>query len=422
MTSLAPPASSSDPAPTGRAIGPAVAPATAAAAPARLGAVDAARTMAIIGMFVSHLSGAAAQRWTFLHWVNGYAAGGFAVLAGVSMGLTRRMAVPGWRAWPPQLARSVLLFALGVALAGISFGPVVILCVYAALFLVALPFRRLGGRALVAVGLVLTVVWPPLSLWLRTSVVSDAVVPGYHVDWAVLTGPRPVATVARTLFLDGLYPVFTWLPLALVGWGVVRCGLLGRERLGRLAVVSAALVTIGFGGSAVVEAATDTRAELIDQLAADSASGRGLVRYGSSFDSGLGVPNSARAEVLLTGGHHTGTTFELWQILGVTGGFVTAFSLLERGSRRLVGAAGLPGRIPLTAYTAHLVVGWPMDTWKVGLGLAPVPQALVLAAFVAGAFVLGWLFRRRRGPLEAVLHRAARWATPSRGAAVTPSG
>lgn len=367
----------------------------------RLHAVDAARTLAILGMFVAHVAGAAAQRWPFLRWVNGYSAGGFVVLAGVSMGLTRRLSVPGWRAWPPQVVRSVLLFALGVALARISFGPVVILGVYAVVFLVALPFRRLSGPALVAIGLVLTVAWPAVSLWLRTQVIDgSAVAPGYHVTWTMLTGPRPVATVARTLLLDGTYPVPTWLSLALVGWGAQRCGLVRREALARLAAVSALMLALGFGGSAVVEAATGTRAELVDQLAAD-----GTAR---SFDAGTGVPVSTDAEVLLTAGHHTGTTFELWQILGVTGAALVVFAAAERWvGRALVWVAALPGRIPLTVYSAHIVAGWPMAKWDVGFGLSPVPQALVLGAFVAGAFVLGWLFRSRRGPLEWALHRAA---------------
>lgn len=367
----------------------------------RLHAVDAARTLAILGMFVAHVAGAAADRWTFLRWVNGYSAGGFVALAGVSMGLTRRLSVPGWRAWPPQVVRSVLLFALGVALARISFGPVVILGVYAVVFLVALPFRRLGGPALVAIGLILTVAWPAVSLWLRTSVFDgSAVEPGYHVTWTMLTGPRPVATMARTLLLDGTYPVPTWLSLALVGWGAQRCGLVQRDGLGRLAAASAVMLALGFGGSAVVETATGARAELVDQLAVD-----GNAR---SFDDGTGVPVSTDAEVLLTAGHHTGTTFELWQILGVTGAALTGFAAVERwGSRLLVRVAAMPGRIPLTVYSAHIVAGWPMAKWEVGFGLSPVPQALVLGAFIAGAFVLGWLFRGRRGPLEWVLHRAA---------------
>jgi len=383
----------------------------------RLHAVDAARTLAILGMFVAHVAGSAAERWTFLRWVNGYSAGGFVVLAGVSMGLTRRTAVAGWRAWPPQLARSALLFALGVALARVSFGPVVILGVYAVVFLVALPFRRLSSRALIAIGLALTVMWPAVSLWLRTEVLDgSAVEAGYHVTWTMLTGPRPVTTVARTLLLDGTYPVPTWLSLALVGWGAQRCGLVRREALGRLAAASALMLALGFGGAAVIEAATDARAELVDELAADAAAtatAPGEPAAVPSLDDGTGVPVATDARVLLTAGHHTGTTFELWQILGVTGAALSVFAAAERWvSRALVWAAALPGRIPLTVYSAHILVGWPMAKWDVGFGLSPVPQALVLGAFVAGAFGLGWLFRARRGPLEWVLHRAALAVTP----------
>ena len=216
----------------------------------RIEGVDATRTMAILGMLVAHLAGVAAERWGFLHWTNGYSAGGFAVLAGVSMGLTRRLTTRGWRAWPPQLVRSVLLFALGVALTAISFGPIVILCVYAGLFVVAMPFRRLPGPALIATGLALSLVAPVLSLWVRRANWLDGVEPGYQVSWGMLTGPDPVPVVLRTLVLDGVYPLLTWLPLALVGWGANRSGLLQRHRWRHLAVAAALLLAAGFGLSA----------------------------------------------------------------------------------------------------------------------------------------------------------------------------
>lgn len=407
---------------------------------ARIEAIDAARTMAIVGMFVVHLSGVAANRWWFLHWATGYSAGGFALLAGVSMGLTRRTSRPGWRPWLIQAARSALLFALGVWLAAISTGPIVILCVYALLFLVLRPFRRLSGPALLAIGLTLTVVSPILAWWLRRDVLDPSLLPGLSVDWGLLGGPDPVPSVLRTLFVDGTYPILTWLPLALVGWGAQRSGLLAPARIGRLTAVAAAVLVLGFGLSAALEATTHSRAELIatrpdtvTDIVTDTltltGTGTGtdtgtdtdtvrrvggkpvvVIQASSPFDEGLGTPNTVEAKGLLTAGHHTGTTFELWQILGVTAGVLAGFSILARlgsAGRRLVRVAGWPGRIPLTVYSAHIVVGWQLDRHHIGVGLGPAGQAAVLVAYIVGAFVLGFLLRHHRGPLEWILNRAS---------------
>ncbi|MEZ5098277.1 MAG: hypothetical protein R3C15_00370 [Thermoleophilia bacterium] len=382
----------------------------------RLLAVDAARTVAIVGMMAVHLAGEAADSWGALDWPSGFAAGGFAVLAGVSLGLTHRLRRPGWRPWAGQLARSALLFALGVGLAEISQGPVVILCVYAALFAVALPLRRLPPRVLLALGLVGTVVLPLVSYGLRTWLLDDpgmlrAVPPDYAVEWRTLTGEDAAVRVARTLLLDGIYPLLAWLPLALAGWGAYGVGLLRPERLGRLALVACALLALGFGGAALVERVTHVRAEAIAEVAdAVPAALRGDRSPAELVDRGNGLPRVTGIDALLLAGHHTGTTLELWRILGVTAAFVVAFAALARVVPAAVAVAGWPGRIPLTVYSTHIAVGWVLVNGGLPEELTPTQEVVLLAAEVAAAFVLGAAYRGRRGPLEAVLAAVSRLA------------
>lgn len=377
----------------------------------RLVAVDAARTCAIVGMMAIHLAGNAADRWGALAWPRGLAAGGFAVLAGVSLGLTHRLHRPGWRPWAGQLARSALLFALGVGLAALSQGPVVILCVYAALFVLALPLRRLPPRLLLALGLAGTLVLPLVSYGLRAWLLGDAGVlratpPDYAVGWETLTSDDAALRVLRTLGLDGIYPLLAWLPLALVGWGAHGVGLLRPERLGRLALAACVLLALGFGGSALVERATHVRAEAIAEVASlppDVLAGRSPARL---VDRGNGLPRVTGADALLLAGSHTGTTLELWRILGVTAAFVAALGALARIAPGGVRALGWPGRIPLTVYSAHVAVGWVLVNGGMPEELGPGQEVVLLAVEVAAAFALGYAYRAGRGPLESVLAAA----------------
>lgn len=389
----------------------------------RLVAVDAARTVAIVGMMAIHLAGTAAERWSVLAWPSGFAAGGFAVLAGVSLGLTHRLQRRGWRPWAGQLARSALLFALGVSLAAISQGPVVILCVYAALFAVALPLRLLPPRVLLALGLAGTVVLPVVSYLLRRDLLDDpagllrARPPDYAVDWTTLTSDDAATRVARTLLLDGLYPLLAWLPLALAGWGAYGVGLLRPERLRRLVLVACTLLALGFGGSALVEATTHVRAEAIEAVERDvPPEVLGDRRAAELVDRGNGLPRVTGADALLLAGHHTGTTLELWQVLGVTAAFVAAFAVLARVARGAVAVAGWPGRIPLSVYSGHIALGWVLLNGGLPEQLGPGEEVVLLAAEVAAAFALGAAYRARRGPLESVLAAITRLAAgPARG-------
>ena len=429
----------------------------------RLVAIDIARTFAIFGMMAVHLNLGYLHEggpFTPLSWAGGFAAGGFAVLAGAAISLSSRPRDSWAVAWVRAGFRGVALFALGVALDFHAAPVIVILCVYGALFVIAVPFRRLSTRALATVGLVMVFVNPVVSFLVRDWLGPATNPEGAHyaVTWPMITGPNPVRAVLQTLFLDGEYPLTTWLPLALVGWAAHRSGLLARSERRRLAALAAALVVLSFGGSWVIEALTHVRADKVDvayeslraasppesELSPESLAQReqlveSIVDEGFSeheareavfpnytradaavfVDGGAGVPPGDDWDGLLMAGHHTGTTLEMLQILAVTASFVAGGWLLVGASQRLGTLLSWPGRISLTLYTAHLLIRNRLITWGWLRWADTRGEAFwQVMAWWAFALLAGFVWRNRRGPLEWLMYRWVRcgeWIV-SRGA------
>lgn len=389
----------------------------------RLVALDVVRTAAILGMIAVHLGGPNIHHptgpWQALHLASGFAAGTFAAAAGVALSLTNPARttrqtgqdVRGPRAWLPTMVRGIALFALGLLVEPLSGGVLVILCVYGALFVVAAPLRGLPARVLAGLGLALLVAWPVASLAIRRQLSSS---PDLELSWYMIGRPGWELGMLRTLFLDGTYPVPTWMALVLLAWAAHRAGLLEPGRRRAQATVSAALVVVGFGGAALVEAIWHPRRQLVSDLIANGWSST-AAEVGA--DHALGVPNAQIWPSLLTAGHHTGTWFELLQILAVAMTTYTLAGVLWTAVPAVATVASWPGRVSLSIYVGHLAVlsgtGW---FWLGPGGLAGDAQSVAVTAmpafwavmvFWASAFGFGALFRRTRGPIEALLRRLA---------------
>lgn len=391
----------------------------------RLVALDVTRTMAILGMIAVHVGGPHVDLpsgpWRVLSLAAGFAAGTFAVVAGVSLSLMNPPTSAGdatrpgrtlheGPAWLPTLLRGVLLFGVGLLVEPLSGAVLVILCVYGVLFVVAPVLRGLPPAGLIVLGSVLAVGWPVVSLAARRHWAERLGPPPLELTWGVLTGPDGGRTAARILLLDGAYPVPTWLALALIAWGAHRCGLLSRGVAGlpRLAALSSGLIALGFGGAALVEAVWHPRAQAIATAVATGYDPQEAARL---VDHAYGVPYAAEWPLLLIAGHHTGTPFELVQILAVAPTCHTLAAVLGAAGRPGSAVAGVlawPGRIALTVYVGHLAALWWTDwSWLAGGSLQQTsgPAVRALAVFWIVAFAVGGLFRHRRGPLEWALHR-----------------
>jgi uncharacterized membrane protein YeiB len=151
------------------------APAVPAREPApgrRIGGVDLARGLAVLGMFGAHLGATGELGWDPGTWpavVDGRSSILFATLAGVSIALVSGGRTPATghelaRARTRVLVRAAWVFALGGVLELFDTSVAIILGVYAVLFVLALPFLRWPPARLLAAAGVVALAAPPLTL------------------------------------------------------------------------------------------------------------------------------------------------------------------------------------------------------------------------------------------------------------------
>ncbi|ASO22573.1 putative membrane protein [Actinoalloteichus hoggarensis] len=389
---------------------------------ARLLGVDAARGLAVLGMFAAHLGphprdgGAGEAMWMF----HGFPSALFALLAGLSLALLTGGANPVRGAARRTAAlrillRALLLFPLGLLLAALGTNVLVILCYYAIYFVLALPMLWLRPLVVASCAGVLAVGGPLLSFVIRGAV-EPMQGPFEYTRFSLADGDGLLA-----LFVSGTYPALTWLPFVLAG--VV----LGRLRLRRLraaawtAVAGGAAVLLGYGGSWLVSTRFGARQRLHELLAgglAPTPIGSGAsdsveavaalderIRWGM-----LGTVPTTDPAWLSIASPHSGTPFDVVGATGVALLVLAACLFLVRAGvvRSVLSPIIAVGSMPLTIYSGHLV-GLAM--------LGSVPPELdfpVLISFIvgAGAFAMVWHRFVGRGPLEQGLHSFAHRVAP----------
>ena len=209
---------------------------------ARVVGVDVARGLALIGMAATHIFPSYVDERVHPAYLvaAGRASALFAVLAGVSLSLLAGRATSLRRLRVAVVVRAGLLFALGLALGTADSPPLVILCYYALLFLVAVPLLGLRARTLAVLAVLWALVSPVASHLLR-----DTVVPAFEIDEP---GGRGLFV---QLAVSGVYPVLTWTTYLLIGLAVGRLALrnpkvgLGLLAGGAVAAVGARLLSAG---------------------------------------------------------------------------------------------------------------------------------------------------------------------------------
>lgn len=345
------------------------------AGPGRLGGIDLARGFAVIGMLAAHLLALPDWDWadpaTWGAIASGRSSILFATLAGVSVALVTGGARPLPRgpllthARKALAVRALFVWLLGVLLIWTGVPVYVILPAYAVLFLLAVPLLRLPAWTLWAVAGVLAVVMPLVQP------VLDAL-----PLWAGEVGSSIAATVGWH------YPFTVWAAFLVAGMAAGRSDLSALRTQVWLLGAGAALAVVGYGASAVVEAA-------------------GLGRDGSYF-----------AEVLTAAPHSSG----LWEVVGSGGFALASIALCMLVCRvRVVSAVVLPlratGSMPLTAYAGQIVVWALVATAVLGTpsDLAGMRALEPLWPFVVVTlgFCTAWALLLGRGPLESL----AAWVT-----------
>ena len=347
--------------------------------PQRIAGVDLARGLAVLGMFAAHLLWIDpldfTESSTWIAVVDGRSSILFATLAGVSIGLVsggrRPLRGDDLRSAQGRLAvRAGLLWILGLMLIASDVPVFVILPAYAILFLLSLPFLQMDARRLFLLAGMLALLMPFLQVQL------DAL-----PFW------RSAAGNDFGLLIGWHYPFPVWIAFVLAGLGAARAGILRTRVQLRMLAAGAALAVTGYG----LDAATGA-----DETAETRTS------WGALW--------TARP-------HSSG----LLEVIG-SGGFALAvIGLCLLACRTVITWVVLPlravGAMPLTAYTAQLVVWAVVATAVLGdaddlrgfRDLEPFwPLVLwTIAGCTAWALLIG------RGPLEWAVDRASRIAVPT---------
>ncbi|WP_353809038.1 DUF418 domain-containing protein [Agromyces sp. SYSU T00194] len=330
----------------------------------RIVGVDAARGLALVGMFVAHLApdppegtvGAVAlsladERPRLL----------FALTAGIGLGLLTGGAVPAGADQRAELrrqvaVRAVLLLLLGLALATFL-RPLasVILDEYGIAFLLLLPLLFLPRGVLLGIGAGLLALAPGAAVALAaTDAVGDARGGAWRlvVDW----------------FVAGAYPVPVWVGVMLIGVAIARADLLRPATASAMALAgSAAAVTCVPAAAWVRDVGAPADAAVAESLAAIGNVGVGL------------VVTAALVGATQWGGER-----------------------MRRASRITLAPFTAMGAMPLTVYTAHIVV--VSQAIRVEDGALADDSWPLLVLTVAGSmlFALAWGRWVGRGPLEAL--------------------
>ncbi|MCL3818238.1 DUF418 domain-containing protein [Aeromicrobium wangtongii] len=359
----------------------------------RVDAVDVARGVALLGMMFVHLG----PRWTEQNppvgqmIAGGRAAPLFALLAGVALSLVHRRDPRGTGSVTATCIRGAVLIVLGLVLGSLNGMPVyVILAFYGLLIVMALPFRRLPARTLIALGLVWAVVAPVLLLWLQIEhgpVVSDQ---------AELSDAWPPWNLLAELVVWGEYPAGVWFAYVLVGLGIGRLDL-GDLRSSLRVLAGGALL---LAGSLAIGAAAIARG-VFDDLAVQGW--RQLFVL-----SPYPYAPASWPELWLVGEH----TSRPLNVLGAIGSALVVIGLCALATRAPWGRTVLSplraaGAMTLTLYTVHVL--W---TWRLAVHAAdsvdPAAQIgsygdWLLQVVVLGTFAVMWRRWVGRGPLESAL-------------------
>lgn len=361
----------------------------------RIAGVDVARAVALLGMAAVHvlpLHDADGDPTWVERVASGRSAALFAVLAGVGLALAygRRPSLP--RAGTAVVVRAALIGAVGLLLGLLDSGLAVILAYYGLFFVIVIPWLRAGLGSLVASAATVAVAMPFVSLAVRddlpardtaSPVPGDLLAPGQLVS---------------ELLLTGYYPAAVWAAYLLAGLAVGRLALGSRGTALGLVVVGAALSVGSMATSALLLGPVGGLERLREVVSVPEGETLGEVVQASRFGN---VPTDS-AWWLATDAAHSSTPLD---VLATTGSSLLVLGLALLVGGRVLAPLAAAGSMPLTLYTAHVIVIATTD---------PGDPTRYYLTQVAVALVAATLWRRYvgRGPLEAAVAAAVR---PLRG-------
>lgn len=390
----------------------------------RILGLDIARAVAVVGMTVDHFGPA-----SWATWFTGWPSILFAFLSGMSMALMTShglaSGVPASQVRRRIAIRGAILLVIGVLLASAGPNMIVVLATLGASFLICTALVTLRGTTLLALGAGGMLVLPQLSYWLRDVLpAAGGGSEGGEIELAVvprldhLTSLDGVATALRALLLDGMYPVITWLPVIVLGMGVMTVGV---DRARRVVWLVTGLVA-ALGSAAftwVMVARFDVQPLIVDLMGMDLrelAEASDISVFAAWRMYGMSMGTTSSPGELLVAGAHSGSTPDLLLNTGISLVVVTLCLWLGDLAGRWLFPLVALGSCAFTVYVGQALVSAGINHWLPDVADEPGVSLVPLACYlgVAVVFCTVWKHFFRRGPLEQAMYTASTWGSGPR--------
>ncbi|WP_430122382.1 DUF418 domain-containing protein [Paenibacillus solani] len=343
----------------------------------RLTALDAARGLAVIGMFLQHFA---------LNERNAFVAGNttllFVLCGGISYSIMAgRMKERGTDATvfrSRMLARAVFVDVIGYLLILLNTPYGIILPAYAAMFVLALVLVHRSTRALVYTTLALLLLAPPLML-LGMSVLSGA-----YLLQDIAGGPMSALALA---------------PAFVAGMVIGRLDLTNKRRVMSLAICGSITLVISkaIGAYVLPDLSIAFKSWLVSVQGPHATPPDPYAIWPLNADPPLW-------HMLLATTPHTASTFQTLIGLGIALLVVGLMFLVPRKMIVILTPFAAVGRVALTMYAAQFVVVWVLTLLGVEYSLSEISLGDLLVVVIT--LVIGWILARLpNGPLESIMRR-----------------
>ncbi|MBO3732353.1 DUF418 domain-containing protein [Glycomyces niveus] len=405
----------------------------------RIIGLDAARALAVFGMYYSHVGPWANESGTWKSFLmeipHGRSSALFATLAGLSLvliagGSRPKTGRPMRQAVVRIAIRSVLLLALGSWLVAMGTSIVVILAYYGLFFLLALPFIKLRARTLAILAVVVGIGGPMIIQWAWSSDTSWMEAIDAKDPLAMWSGEG-----VTSLLVNGTYPGIAWMAYMFAGMAIGKLDLTKLAIQVRLLIIGPALALLGYGGAWLIgkflpsadTSAMDASWKAFDEAMSKALEGKDTENWTKEQWKDFDAEHASIYDLMPKDDAMTGTGFDWTSLVAASphsnmpfelaGNIGVAFTviaglvlLLGRFAKLRFWLAPLiaVGSMSLTAYVAHIAAVWYLiDHPANGVGYETGWRMWAVFVVAMLAFALLWRRFLKRGPLEYLMH----WAT-----------
>jgi uncharacterized membrane protein YeiB/tRNA A-37 threonylcarbamoyl transferase component Bud32 len=349
-----------------------------------------ARGLAVLGLVFIDFRWAVASGATPLGWLNwlferldGRASALLVMLFGMGLSFASRR---GWRTGDPNertrvrrstLIRAAILFVCGYSY--ISLWPGDLLHYCGAYLALGTMLMFASGRVIWTFAILMVLLFPGLFIGLEVAGV------GYFEDWDreahVYTGSSSFGGIVRNFFFNGFHPIVPWLSFFLTGMWLGRLNLQRRP-------IQYRLFWIAISVALAIELLSALNVMILSSIMAKS----------ENFDY---------ARMISLFGSTPWPPLPIFMLAaGSTAVVIVAVCLIASDRQRLRpvrSALADCGRLTVTLYVAHVVVGMGLLRMMGRLGGQTLSFALISAAIMNAVlivFAVFWCRSFRRGPLE----------------------